>query len=67
MERILTRSKTISSRMKSTKVREMDKVRLELIKLSKGFETKELKEKSLDRIFWSVVTPGNFEELEKAI
>ncbi len=67
MAKLLATSKSISSRLRSTEVREMDKARSELLKLLKGPGTRELRGKPLDRVFWNVVTPENVEELEKTM
>lgn len=67
MERFLSLSKSISSRAKSAKAKEVEEARSGLLKLSKGQETKELKGKPLDRVFWHMVTPENIEELDKSI
>jgi hypothetical protein len=67
MERILSISKSISSRAKSAKAEEVEETRSRLLKLSKGPETKEMKWKPLDRVFWHTVTPENIEDLDKSI
>ena len=67
MERILSLSKSISNRAKLVKAKEVEEARSGLLKLSKGPETKELKGKPLDRVFWHVVTPENIEDLGKSI
>lgn len=67
VERFLSLSKSISSRAKSAKARDVEEARSGLLKLSKGQEMKELKGKPLDRVFWHTVTPENIEELAKSI
>lgn len=67
VERFLSLSKSVSSRAKSAKAREVEEARSGLLSLSKGPEKRELKGKPLDRVFWHTVTPENIEELDKSI
>lgn len=67
VERFLSLSKSISSRAKSVKAREVEQAKSGLLKLSRGPEMKELKGKPLDRVFWHTVTQENIEELDKSI
>lgn len=65
MERFLSLSKSISNRVKSAKGKEVEKAKLELLGLSKGTETKELKGKPPDRLLWNTITFENIEQLDR--
>jgi len=67
VERIYSLSKSISSRAKLAKAREVEDTKLELLKLSKGQESRELKGKPLDRVFWHALTPENINDLNELI
>lgn len=67
VERLFSLSKSISSRAKSVKGKEIEKARSGLLRFSKGDETKELKGKPLDRVFWNGVIPENVEQMNGVV